>query len=916
MKTTNSYHHNNAYIKSPSPNNNTRYRSREKDIEEEKVKNPAYNNYNNNIFTNHTHPHSFKNQNKEEGKLYLANIPINIPQTQIKEEFEKYGHILDYSFRKKTDIPNPYYYGYITLSQKSEAEEAMNNITQNLSWTVMPFHRDTKEKNVKNRGINNHLNNYSNCKNNSHEDKDNLSSDYENNNLNNKLINFIKVREIWVKNLPLSVNEAALYKEFFIYGEISKIELKTSLNENSKFAFIKYRLMSSAIKAYEKENNIYFYGNIINVSFSNPATKKDIIGNEVGYELTVNNCKLIVVCLNKNVPVTDEATAVEIFENFGKVKNIKIKNISNINHIFVEFYKCEDAKKAIEEMNKDINYEKRKILGDDKCEINFYFKNKLNEINPISINDKNININTNTNSNPIINSNVCLPQNNNMNNNLLVNNLMGQNLLSKGKGINFGNNNISLISQLLQNKLLNNNQFNLNKLNNNINNNLQNKCQQNLINQFQCKNINANTNNNTMPLNNINVSNSLNNILNNNTLLSKTSFPFIQPYMNPNIQNIKNNNFMQNQNLQNLQNFSKNGNINLNQLSISLLLNNPCISNLINNSVKNFINLNPNIKKNINNNNNSNNNNVNMNNNPNNNNSNKNNNKAINNNNNNNNISNDVKDLLNKIMLDKENKKLNNNSDSDISSLNGSQSAEEMDFDREYSLEEENLKYIWNGILTKNNKDRVSIDIFKIRGNIDDTFFKGFHLNICNRIQYEEVMKKHLLGIVAISPQNVTQKETFDLYVNYLNERQRCGVINLSEQSVLYLSSPGEFSNKFYINPKKHLLGLLVDATVEPALYVDMNNLALPPPVISMTEKRRIMNKNKKHEHSSNNNSEHRENNTIAKLKEQLKQKDKDKDNNEENENEKLKNINELIKNNPKIKEIMEKLSKNNANEY
>ena len=103
MKTTNSYHHNNAHIKSPSPNNNTRYRSREKDIEEEKVKNIAYNN---NIFTNHTHPHSFKNQNKEEGKLYLANIPINIPQAQIKEEFEKYGHILDYSFRKKTDIPN------------------------------------------------------------------------------------------------------------------------------------------------------------------------------------------------------------------------------------------------------------------------------------------------------------------------------------------------------------------------------------------------------------------------------------------------------------------------------------------------------------------------------------------------------------------------------------------------------------------------------------------------------------------------------------------------------------------------------------------------------------------------------------------------------------------------------------------
>ena len=99
-------------------------------------------------------------------------------------------------------------------------------------------------------------------------------------------------------------------------------------------------------------------------------------------------------------------------------------------------------------------------------------------------------------------------------------------------------------------------------------------------------------------------------------------------------------------------------------------------------------------------------------------------------------------------------------------------------------------------------------------------------------------MKRHLLGIVAISPQNVTQREIFDEYVNYLNEKQRCGVINVSEKYILYLASPGEFSRKFYQNPKKHLVGLLIDATVKPNLYIDMNNLALPPPVISLEEKR------------------------------------------------------------------------------
>jgi hypothetical protein len=197
-------------------------------------------------------------------------------------------------------------------------------------------------------------------------------------------------------------------------------------------------------------------------------------------------------------------------------------------------------------------------------------------------------------------------------------------------------------------------------------------------------------------------------------------------------------------------------------------------------------------------------------------------------------------------MSDKSKKKSNSNSDSDISSINSSKSIEEIDFEKEFSLEEENLKYIWNGYLTKNHREKVNIDIFKIRGKIDDNYFTGYHFNICNRIHYEEVLKKYLLGIVAISPNNITQKEVFDKYINYFNERQRCGVINISEKYILYIASPGEFSKKFYINPKKHMLGLLVDSTVEPNLYV--NNLALPPPVISLTEKRRLMNIKRKND--------------------------------------------------------------------
>ena len=821
----------NSDSEDPSPSN--RSRSRDKEIEKERVRN------------NIVHKPYHRNNCQIEGKLYLANIPLNIPQPKIIEEFGKYGRILDFSFRKKTDIQNPYYYGYITLNGKIEAENAVENITKNFNWTVMPFGKKDKNNNEKNININSFLNK----KINNQEDKISSDNIIINNKLNNNLNNIIKVREIWVTNLPLSTDESKLYKEFFIYGEISKIELKTFFDK--KNAFIKYRLVDSAKKAFENENNSYFNGNIININFSNENQRKDIKGNENGYELTEKNCKLIVVCLNKNIETTNEENILNVFENFGQIKNVTIKNILNRNHIFIEYYKSEDAQNSIMEMNKEKNVEKRKILGDENCEINYYYKSKFNEINPFS--NK-------------LNKNIELFQNCQRNNS---NNSIGF------KGIN---NNTALMLQILQNNLLKN-QF--------LTNNMQN---QNLINIIQNKNINSNNlntvninnyNKNINNINNLNKENHLINLIKNNSNNSLSNpkqflpsinsplyfkgFPQILPNLNPN------------------------------NLLLSLLLNNPILSNIINNNFKTQINFNTN--NGLLNNQQNNHNKININN---------------SNNNINNNKTNDVKDLLKKIMLDKSKKIINSNSDSDISSLNSNQSNEEMDFDKEYSLEEENLKYIWNGYLTKNNKEKVNIDIYKIRGKIDDSYFTGYHFNICNRIHYEEVLKKHLLGIVAISPNNITQKEIFDQYINYFYEKQRCGVININEKYKLYLASPSEFSKKFYINPKKHLLGLLIDSTIEPNLYIDINNLTLPPPVISSCEKRRLMDKNRQKENKKDNfiKINKNENEIVIKLKEQLKKID---GNEKEGNNNELK---ELINKNPNIKKFIDELTKKADKEY
>ena len=809
---------NNRNSNSNSPSNRSRSRERERDRERDRdnnrEKDKNYNrgnerekhrerNNNNRENNKHQQHSSHESGNIIDGKLYLSNIPINITEYQVKEEFEKYGKVIDYSLRKQLNVPFPYYYGYITLSKKQEADKAREYISKNLSWRVVPFEKDAnKDKNNQNKKRQKIQNN-------------------QNNNINIKQES--PVREILVKNLPNSITESNLYKEFFIFGEISKIELKNG-NDNKKYAFIKYRLMASAMKACEEMKNKNFNGSIIKVNFSNINQRKDIKGNEENYELNENNCKLIITTLNDNCVPPNEDIFIKIFENFGKVKGHAIKIYQNKHCIYIEYYKPEDAKRAVEELNNDNNLENRKLLGDENCDINFYFKSKSYDFkfNPF----------THYTNNNMNNMNMFQNMNNSYQNTMISNMFMG---------MGFGMNNPQF-TLLMQKNL--NNQFNLNT--NNLNNfqNQKPNLDYNLNIQNQEKIIDNNIQNNNLSNKQI-----INNQLNNLNMNYQFNNSFKNQMMPFNFMNTQMYSGMATMNYPQQTQEAITNNYQI-QNQYTKLMNTPNLASMLNN----LKNQNNNLNNNINN---------------------------LNNNNFNNNINNndgkEMKDLLKKIMDDKNNQNKsrgvnkNNSSDSDISSLNGSQSAEEMDFEKEYSLEEENLQYIWNGFLTKNNKDRVNVDLYRIRGKIDDNYFKEYHLNICNRIQYEEVMKRHLLGIVAISPQNVTQREIFDEYVNYLDEKQRCGVINVSEKYILYLASPGEFSRKFYQNPKKHLVGLLVDATVEPNLYVDMNNLALPPPVISLTEKRRLMSKAKKSQNDMKKENKNNTKDVITILKEELK---------------------------------------------
>ena len=112
----------------------------------------------------------------------------------------------------------------------------------------------------------------SHSKNNDHR-KDSHDKQTDNNNNENQFQNeelkTVKVREIWVGNLPIGINESTLYKNFFIYGEITKIDI----HSEKCFAFIRYKLCASASKAYEKAKNMNLGGRVIRVSFSDSGKR-------------------------------------------------------------------------------------------------------------------------------------------------------------------------------------------------------------------------------------------------------------------------------------------------------------------------------------------------------------------------------------------------------------------------------------------------------------------------------------------------------------------------------------------------------------------------------------------------------------------------------------------------------------------
>lgn len=189
----------------------------------------------------------------------------------------------------------------------------------------------------------------------------------------------VRMREIWVGNLPSDVTEAMLYNHFFIYGDVEKIDVFAFKG----FAFVRFKLVAAAARAVECANGILIGGRPVRIAFSDQTRRHDAVGDKPGYEPNEYNAKTLHVQYKRDGPIQTEGKMQEVLNRYGRVKAIYIKQALPNSHtkayLYVDYVTHEEAENALFHLyQSDKGGLRRQELGDGSIEIVYAF-NKQKE---------------------------------------------------------------------------------------------------------------------------------------------------------------------------------------------------------------------------------------------------------------------------------------------------------------------------------------------------------------------------------------------------------------------------------------------------------------------------------------------------------------------------------------------------------
>lgn len=154
------------------------------------------------------------------------------------------------------------------------------------------------------------------------------------------------------------------------------------------FAFIKYRKVVAATRAYEFGDGTLIDGRPVKVAFADPSRRIDIVGDSSIPEnpnfnpIDDENFKNLFLGYPPGSLVPGESKLREVFSRYGKVKRISIRQATNTSrpYAFVDFERGDQASEARKKLYiEDYDSSRRCELGHPALEISF--KNTNNIVN-------------------------------------------------------------------------------------------------------------------------------------------------------------------------------------------------------------------------------------------------------------------------------------------------------------------------------------------------------------------------------------------------------------------------------------------------------------------------------------------------------------------------------------------------------
>jgi len=164
-----------------------------------------------------------------------------------------------------------------------------------------------------------------------------------------------------------------------MYGPLENIELFSQ--KNPSFAFVKYKRVSDATKAFENQKNIILMGGWqqLKITFSDHLRRFNIVGDCEDYENPDELTNVIYLGYIHNNPFAREEIIRKFCAKYGEVKNFLIKRFENTTfktYALIEFESQDVTQRIYEKL-----LTKRHKLCDKKMEITILIKNeKLQQV--------------------------------------------------------------------------------------------------------------------------------------------------------------------------------------------------------------------------------------------------------------------------------------------------------------------------------------------------------------------------------------------------------------------------------------------------------------------------------------------------------------------------------------------------------